>query len=121
MHELRMRAPVVTAGQPEHLRIDLETRGDELDSSVAEDPVRLPLPVAERDRRIEALDNHMFVKLQQPLLRRSRRGEEQQLELFGRQYLMPVEVERDLPIAVSEEVGELDQLTERHAPPARPA
>jgi hypothetical protein len=88
-----MGAPVVAALPAELLAFDAELRGDQDRARLVEQPVRLWLAVAERCGRVEAVEHAMAVEEQQPILRATRRREEQQRQLIGRQQLLPCSIQ----------------------------
>lgn len=73
------------------------------------------LPRAERRWRVEAIEDAVPIQEVQPVLGPASRGEEEQLELIGRQHSVPVQVERDLPVALGQMPRELEQPLRAHA------
>ena len=80
-----------------------------------EQPVRLWLAGAERRGPVEAIEHAPSVEEEHPVLGPPLRGEEEGCQLIGRQQLLLVEAERDLPIALSHVPGELGQALRAHA------
>lgn len=71
--------------------------------------MRLRLTGAERRRRVEAIEHAVAVEVEQSVLRPAAGREEEQLQLLGRQHPVPIQVERDLPVALGQVPSELEQ------------
>jgi hypothetical protein len=71
--------------------------------------VRLRLAGGEARGRVEAIEHTLAVEEEQPVLRPPRGGEEEQRQLIGRQQLLLVETERDLPIALCQVPGDVGE------------
>jgi len=76
--------------------------------------VRVRFADDDRRGRIEAVEHALAVEEQQPVLRPPLRGEDEQLQLFGRQQLLVVEAESDLPVALGQVAGELEHPLRAH-------
>src|SRR6266536_2640252 len=111
---LRMRAPFVATTPAQLLALEAEHRRDQDRARLIEQPVRLRLPGPEWQRRIETIDDTVPVQEQQPILRTPPRREEKQLQLIGREYLLLVENERDLPVTLSQMASELEHALRAH-------
>ena len=110
-----MRAPVVAPLPAELLALDVVHGGDQERAGLVEQPVRLRLTRAERRRRVEAIEHAVAVEEEQPVLGSAPRREEEQLQLIGRQHPVPVQVERDLPVALGQMPRQLEQPLRAHA------
>ncbi len=110
-----MRAPVVAPLPAELLALEVVHGGDQERAGLVEQPVRLRLTRAERRRRVEAIEHAVAVEEEQPVLGSPSRREEEQLQLIGRQHPVPVQVERDLPVALGQMPRQLEQPLRAHA------
>jgi hypothetical protein len=115
-----MRAPVVTPLPAELLALEVVHRGDEDRARLVEQPVRLRLARTEGRWRVEAIEHTVPVVKLLAVLGSSSRGEEEQLQLIGRQDTVPVQVERDLPVALGQMPRQLEQALRAHAERPRP-
>jgi hypothetical protein len=115
VRQLSVRAPVVAPLPAEPLAFDAEHGGDQVGAGLVEQPVRLRLAGAEARGRVEAIEHTLAVEEEQPVLRPPRGGEEEQRQLIGRQQLLLVEAERDLPIALCQVPGEVGEALRAHA------
>ena len=115
VRQLPVRAPVVAPLPAEPLALHPERGGDEVGTGLVEQPVRLRLAGAEARRRVEAIEHPLAVEEEQPVLRAPLGGEEEQRHLIGRQQLLLIEAERDLPIALCHVPGDIGQPLRAHA------
>ena len=115
VRQLPVRAPIVAGLPAEALALHAERGGDEMRTGFVEQPVRLWLAGAERRGRVEAIEHAPSVEEEQLVLGPPLRGEEEECQLIGRQQLLLVEAERDLPIALCHVSGELGQALRAHA------
>jgi hypothetical protein len=99
VRELPVRAPVVAPLPAELLALHAEQGGDQVGAGLVEQPMRLRFAGAEARGRVEAIEHPLAVEEEQPVLRPPSGGEEEERQLIGRQQLLLVEAERDLPIA----------------------
>jgi len=73
------------------------------------------LPEPNGAGRVEAIEHTVPVEEEQPVLRPPSRREEEQLQLIRGQDAVPVEVERDLPVALGLMPREPEQPLRAHA------
>jgi hypothetical protein len=118
--ELRVRGPVIAALPAELLSLHTQHCSDEDRARLVEQPVRLRLAGAERRGRIEAVEQPVTVEEEQPILRATLRGEEEQLELVGRQQLVAVEAEHDLAVALGQVRCQFEHAVGAHPRRAHP-
>jgi hypothetical protein len=116
MSELRMRAPVLAPLPEKLLALEIEAGGDEERARFVEQPVRLWLARAKAGGRVEAVEHPVAVEEEQAVLRPTAGAEEEQPELVGRQHLLVVKAERELPVALCQVTGELEEVLGAHAP-----
>ncbi|HET8606009.1 MAG TPA: hypothetical protein VFL66_03165 [Gaiellaceae bacterium] len=119
MGELRMRAPVLATLPGELLAVEVEAGGHQVGASLVKEPVRLRLTSTTARGGIEAIEHALPIEEQQPVLRSTPRGEEQQRQLVGEQHLLVVEAECDLPVALGQMACQLEDVLGADAPSTR--
>lgn len=114
-----MRAPVLATLPGELLAVEVEAGGHQVGAGLVEQPVRLRLTGAAVRGGIEAIEHALPVEEEQPVLRSTLRCEEQERQLVGRQQLLVVEAECDLPVALGQMPCQLEGVLGAGAPSAR--
>jgi hypothetical protein len=99
--------------------VEGEAGGHQVGAGIVEQPVRLRLAGLEPRRWVEAVEHALPVQEQQPILRSTLRREEQQRQLVGGENLLVVQAERDLPVALGQMPGQLEDAVGADAPSAR--